>query len=304
MSDAKLTKLTGNLLMAMRDQVDHLVGAGLVDQEQMRLTVSARKEAVVQLHVKGLSNRRIAAAVGCDEGTVRNDLRAENSAHNAENSAPIEVAEKDILSAAKGIREGRARELRARNAELSKSPTLVPSGKFETIVIDPPWPVKKIELDARPDNKVVLDYPTMDESELRAFGDNVKAMATDDCHLFMWTTQRFLPLAMELVAVYGFKCVLTMVWHKPGGVQPFGLPQFNCEFVVYARKGTPKFIDTKGFNCCFNAPRREHSRKPDEFYDIVSLVTKSPRIDVFSREHREGFEQFGNETDKFARAAP
>jgi DNA-binding NarL/FixJ family response regulator len=83
MSDAKLTKLTDNLLIAMRDQVDHLVGAGLVDQEQMRLTVSARKEADVRLHVKGLSNRQIATAVGASEGTVRNDLAAQNYADSA-----------------------------------------------------------------------------------------------------------------------------------------------------------------------------------------------------------------------------
>jgi N6-adenosine-specific RNA methylase IME4 len=92
-----------------------------------------------------------------------------------------------------------------------------------------------------------------------------------------------------------------MVWHKPGGFQPTGFPQFNCEFIIYARKGSPKFIDTKGFPCC--APRREHSRKPDEFYDIVSLVTNGPRIDVFSRGQREGFAQFGNEADKFSEAS-
>jgi N6-adenosine-specific RNA methylase IME4 len=80
------------------------------------------------------------------------------------------------------------------------------------------------------------------------------------------------------------------------------LPQFNCEFVIYSRKGTPKFIDTKGFPCCFNAPRREHSRKPDEFYEIVGLVTKGSRIDVFSREQREGFAQYGNEVAKFSEA--
>jgi N6-adenosine-specific RNA methylase IME4 len=192
---------------------------------------------------------------------------------------------------------------RARNADLSKSPVLVPSGKFETIVIDPPWPVKKIELDARPDNKVVLDYPTMTEAELRAFAPSIMAIARDDCHLFMWTTQKFQWLAKELIELYGFRPMFTMVWHKRGGVQPFGLPQFNCEFVIYGRKGTPKFIDTKDFPCCFEAPRREHSRKPDEFYDTISRVTKGPRIDVFSREPREGFVQFGNETEKFARAA-
>lgn len=79
-----------------------------------------------------------------------------------------------------------------------------------------------------------------------------------------------------------------------------GLPQFNCEFVLYARRGSPRFVETKDLFACFNAPRREHSRKPDEFYDVVRRVTGAPRIDVFSRERRNGFDQYGNQTEKFA----
>jgi N6-adenosine-specific RNA methylase IME4 len=128
-------------------------------------------------------------------------------------------------------------------------------------------------------------------------------MARDDCHMFMWTTQKFQWLAKELIELYGFRPMFTMVWHKAGGFQPVGLPQFNCEFVIYGRKGSAKFTNTSKFSCCFNAPRREHSRKPDEFYDIVSLATKGPRIDVFSREPREGFAQFGDDTDHFVEPA-
>jgi N6-adenosine-specific RNA methylase IME4 len=84
----------------------------------------------------------------------------------------------------------------------------------------------KIERDVRP-NQIELDYPTMSEAELREFAATIGAMTANDCHLFMWTTHKFLPLAMRLVDLYGFKYVLTMVWHKPGGYQPTGLPQFN-----------------------------------------------------------------------------
>lgn len=91
-----------------------------------------------------------------------------------------------------------------------------------------------------------------------------------------------------------------MVWYKPGGFQPVGLPQYNCEFVVYGRKGALEFIDTKAFPCCFYAKRREHSRKPDEFYDLIRRVTSGPRADVFSREPHAGFAQYGNEINKFS----
>jgi hypothetical protein len=80
------------------------------------------------------------------------------------------------------------------------------------------------------------------------------------------------------------------------------LPQYNTEHVVYARRGTPLFIDTRDFRLGFSAPRREHSRKPSLFYDTVRRVTGGSRIDVFSREPHEGFAQYGNELLKFAPA--
>jgi N6-adenosine-specific RNA methylase IME4 len=155
--------------------------------------------------------------------------------------------------------------------------------------------MEKIEREVRP-NQIGFDYPTMNEAELSA----MTLPAADDCHLFCWTTHKHLPMALRLLDAWGFRYVLTMVWHKPGGFQPIGLPQYNCEFAVYGRKGSPKFVDTKAFNACFEAPRREHSRKPDEFYDVIRRVTGGSRIDMFSREDRAGFSSWGNEAGKFA----
>lgn len=206
--------------------------------------------------------------------------------------------EKEILEAAKQIRVQKAEKRREEIAALkAANPVAIPAGKYSTIVIDPPWEMQKIERDVAP-NQVAFEYPTMTEDELSAFG--VADMSADDAHLFCWTTHKHLPMALRLVERWGFRYVCNFVWHKSGGFQPFGLPQYNCEFAIYARKGSPDFVDTKQFFCCFDAPRREHSRKPDEFYDVVRRVTDGPRIDVFSREKRDGFEQFGNETEKFA----
>jgi N6-adenosine-specific RNA methylase IME4 len=97
-------------------------------------------------------------------------------------------------------------------------------------------------LDARPERKVLLDYPTMTGAELFAFGETVNEKAADDCQLFMWATQRFLPLAFKLIEAWGFQYSFTKVWRKvtasdkSHGMQPLDLPQFNCEFVVYARR--------------------------------------------------------------------
>jgi N6-adenosine-specific RNA methylase IME4 len=172
--------------------------------------------------------------------------------------------------------------------------------QVDVVVIDPPWPVQKIDRDVRP-NQDALDYPTMSEDEIRAFWlRNIADKLVDNCHVFCWTTQRFLPATLRLIEAWSLKYVLVMGWLKPGGFQPVGLPQYNLEHIVYARKGTPVFIDTKNFNCGFAAPRREHSRKPEIFYDTIRRVTGGSRIDVFSREQRKGFLQYGNEPRRFS----
>ena len=206
-----------------------------------------------------------------------------------------------ILEAAKQIRKQRVEANREKRAAEKAAALAIPppDGRYRCIVIDPPWEMEKIVRDNRPNAvNFGFEYPTMSEAELATF--DVAGMADDDCHLFCWTTQKHLPSALRLIEAWGFRYVLAMVWHKSGGFQPYNLPQFNCEFAIYARRGSPEFADTKAFFTCFEAPRREHSRKPDEFYDVIRRVTAGPRIDVFSREQREGFDQYGNETGKFA----
>lgn len=200
----------------------------------------------------------------------------------------------------KGIyREIKHKERQVKEAEARQALSIseMPDTKYQTIIIDPPWPVQKILRDVRP-NQSEFDYPTMTLEEIEKFpiGD----LSADDCHLFVWTTQKFLPQTFYIMDSWGFKYVLTMVWHKSGGFQPFGLPQYNCEFVVYGRKGKSAFSDTKDFACCFNGKRREHSRKPEEFYSLIRRVSPELRIDIFSREIHEGFDQYGNEPDKFS----
>jgi len=166
-----------------------------------------------------------------------------------------------------------------------------PTGEYDVIVIDPPWPMKKIDRDVRP-NQVEFDYPTMTEDELQ----ELSIPAAADAHLWLWATHKYLPTALRLLDHWGFKYICAFVWHKPGGPQPFNLPQYNCEFALYAHRGNPVFTETKAFPACFNASRKEHSAKPGEFYDMVRRVTSGRRIDMFNRRAIDGFDAWGNES--------
>lgn len=259
------------------------------------------------------SNRQIGEALGVDKNTVtsvRQELEGRGEIHHvstitdtAGRQQPSRKPTKTILiddddtvkDSAKNYRAAKTTATKARNEETAARKMAAPEGRYGTLVIDPPWPMEKVERDERP-NQIGFDYPTMDETALREFGGAVNAAAHDNAHLFMWTTHKFLPMSLRLLEVWGWKYVLTMVWHKPGGFQPFGLPQYNCEFCVYARRGAPVFRETKAFPTCFEAPRGAHSEKPDAFYDMIRRVTHDGRIDIFNRRQIDGFTGWGNES--------
>jgi len=202
----------------------------------------------------------------------------------------IEQVKAGDMTVNKAIQETKRSKVISNLNDLKVQETKAVAGVYDVIVIDPPWPMVKIERDVRP-NQMEFDYPTMTLEEIK----NLTIQTADDCHIWLWTTHKFLPDAFDVLRTWGMKYVCTFVWHKPGGFQPVGLPQYNSEFCLYARKGTPIFIDTKDFMVCFNASRGMHSEKPDAFYDVIRRVTSGRRLDMFARRSIDGFESWGNE---------
>ena len=275
-----------------------------------------------RVELAGMLEEEIAAKAKKNQG-ARHDLNiSQNSAKSESIDTREEVAKiagvsHDTVARVKKIKELAPEEIiqKVRNNEISINKAYSdikrqesekeqeqkkisnpkpPEGKYKTIVIDPPWDMKKIIREVTPD-QAGFDYPTMSIDEIKDF----KLPLDEEAHVYMWTTQKYLQYAFDIFEAWGIKYIFTMTWHKNGGFQPFGLPQYNSEFVVFGRIGGLKFEDTKAFNTCFNANRREHSRKPDEFYDLVRRVSPGPRIDIFAREKRDGFDIWGNETGVF-----
>jgi len=170
----------------------------------------------------------------------------------------------------------------------------IPENKYQTIVIDPPWPTEKIIRDERP-NQDIFNYPTMSIEEITNF--KTSEFAADNCHIYMWSTHKFLPVAFLILDSWGFKYQCLMTWRKNVGMTPFSW-MYSTEHILFGRKGNLPLLKM-GVRLDFDAKVREHSRKPEIFYETVKSVSPGPRIDIFSREKHEGFDQFGNEQERF-----
>jgi N6-adenosine-specific RNA methylase IME4 len=104
--------------------------------------------------------------------------------------------------------------------------------------------------------------------------------------------------AKELLDEWGFEYRSMFVWDK----QKIGmgnLVRMQCEFCLMGIKGNPVFRDAHNIRDIFSEPRREHSRKPEAFYEMVNNLCVGRKLDYFSREHRDGWCSYGNDTEKF-----
>lgn len=175
-----------------------------------------------------------------------------------------------------------------------------PEGKYRTLVIDPPWPMKKIERGVRPNQGEFLDYPTMHLPAIYNLG--IEKLAADDgCHLYLWTTHKFLPEAIKIVGRWGFRYNCLMTWVKTTGMTPYHF-RFNTELVIFATRGSMA-VQRKGLPLAFEGESLGHSRKPDTFYNMVMQASPGPRLDMFARCERDGFAAWGNEVRHASAAA-
>jgi N6-adenosine-specific RNA methylase IME4 len=229
-------------------------------------------------------------AVSVQAAAAIADLPAE------EQTALVKKGRKEIIRQAKHRTQQRRKENRTARAATAAKTVELPKGQYHCLVIDPPWEMEKIERDERP-AQVGFDYPTMNEAELMALP--ISRLAFRNCHLYLWTTHKHLELALRLAEAWGFKYECLMTWIKNVGFTPFSWMR-STEHVLFCRRGKLELLKV-GARLDFSAKVREHSRKPAVFYEVVRSVSPGPRLDVFSREAHDGFEEWGNEAGKFKR---
>ena len=300
--DAERTIVKANPPMTAKDKQKLSLAAKREKEQQKELDIPSEESAN--------SGQRLAEPIRDEDREIikqdlitRNQLASMREAHSHISDEEFEAKKAKAVETGVPItqhslrQEGREKrktakrqKVREQREQLIAKPPELPENNYRTIIVDPPWPMEKIEREVRP-NQAGFDYPTMSIEEIAA----MELPIADDAFVFLWTTQKFLPNAFQIMEAWGLKYRFTMVWHKNGGIQPYNSAQFNCEFVLVGSKGNPIFADPKAFKTAFNAPRQGHSVKPNEFYDLVERVTLSPRLDMFARREIEGFDVWGNE---------
>jgi N6-adenosine-specific RNA methylase IME4 len=123
--------------------------------------------------------------------------------------------------------------------------------------------------------------------------------------LFLWTTNRFLPVAFRVMGDWGFNYRQTLTWHKTGNPSPFGgtVAPNHAEFLLVGTRGKlknrnrlwqgrwPSSVIAAPAPNCF-----AHSRKPDAFLDLVEQVSPGPYLEIFARRARFGWDYWGDES--------
>lgn len=177
----------------------------------------------------------------------------------------------------------------------------VPLFRYGLIMADPPWVYENWSEKGEGKN-AAQQYDLMDLEAIKAM--RVGDIAAKDCILWLWATNPLLPQAFEVMRAWGFQFKTAGHWSKKTskGNQAFGTGYIlRCagEPFLIGTMGNP--WTAKNVRSVIEGPVREHSRKPDEaFAAAESLAGEVPRIEVFSRQERFGWDVMGNEVGKFA----
>lgn len=174
-----------------------------------------------------------------------------------------------------------------------------PTKKYNTINIDPPWKISMAgNRNIRPNQAKSLPYNTMTLEEIKNLPLN--QIANVGSHVYLWTTNKMLRNAYEVLDGWGVNFHLVLVWVKPSAITPCFAYKFATEFCLLGFYGKPmqKFAGMGKLNWINKFQKQgEHSSKPDEFYALIEQMSPAPRIDLFARKQREGWDVWGDEVE-------
>jgi len=178
---------------------------------------------------------------------------------------------------------------------------------FGTIVADPPWQYNATTTTLTSGGRgagAEHHYPTMTNEQIAELP--VSSIAAEQSHLYLWTTNPRLVgdrkgrrdcTPFDIVEAWGFRPITLLTWVKPGRGGTGWYFRGQTEHVVFGTRGKLGIPAAMRQPNVVHAPRRRHSAKPQEFFDLVSAVSPGPRLEMFARSGRLGWSVWGNEVD-------
>ena len=174
--------------------------------------------------------------------------------------------------------------------------------KYDIIYMDPPWRYgSRLQTGSGRQKDLSEEYPTMSDDELKAL--DIKNITNKDSLIYMWVTNPFIAVAIDIANHWGFKYrSVAFIWDKQR-VTPGSYTMSQAEVcLVFKKRGgnIPKPRGSRNERQFLSQIRREHSRKPDEIRETIERMhpTQS-KLEMFARTTKQGWDVFGNETDKF-----
>jgi len=177
--------------------------------------------------------------------------------------------------------------------------------KYETIYADPPWRFQNRTGKVAPEHKRLNRYETMSLEEIKSLP--VREITGDKAHLYLWVPNALLPDGLAVMDAWGFEYKGNLIWEK---VRKDGYPDGRgvgfyfrnvTEILLFGikKKSAPNrtLAPARSQVNLIRSQKREHSRKPDEFIPIIEACSQAPRIELFARGDREGWDMWGNQAD-------
>lgn len=179
--------------------------------------------------------------------------------------------------------------------------------RYRTIVADPPWEYERFATnkggryaDGTSERAVrSLPYQSLTLDEIKSLP--VASLAEVDSRLFLWTTNRYLRDAFDVLVAWGFEYRQTLVWHKTGNPNPWiaHLAPNHAEFILVGARGKPKRLAHLHSNVLAidtNPAKAAHSQKPEAWLDYIEQISPGPYVELFARRARFGWAYWGNES--------
>lgn len=180
---------------------------------------------------------------------------------------------------------------------------LLQLGQFRTILADPPWLFANRTGKMAPEHRRLFRYSTMTNDEIARLP--VRQLALPESHLYLWVPNALVGTGLEVMAAWGFTYKTNIVWYKvrkDGGPDRRGVGFYFrnvTELLLFGVRGNCRTLEPgRSMPNIIVSQKREHSRKPDEQYEIIEQCSPGPYLELFARHRRRGWVQWGDEIDE------